>query len=191
LLRCLPYVFPVVYRGLSPPNGQSFHIPEDYQTRIIEAHKKLQNAYADTHAERTKLIARLERVKKLYSWGDLKEEHYLKEKDDITKELQLLTPPEEKSKVLDQLAEFLINVSEAWKEADQDQRNRFSRQLFQEIWVKDKQVVAVKPRPELEPFFQMSYEDWMKKIESEVAKPPGVATTSLKSPASASEITEG
>ena len=105
------------------------------------------------------------------------EEQYLKEKDDITKQLQLLTPPEEKSKVLDQLAEFLRNVSKVWKEADQNQRNRFSRQLFQEIWVKDKQVVAVKPRPELETFFQMSYEDWMKKIESEVAKPAGVATS--------------
>jgi len=154
----------------------NFHIPEDYQTRIMEAHKKLQNAYVDAQAERIRLIARLERIKKLYSWGDLKEEQYLKEKDDITKQLQLLTPPEEKSKVLDQLAEFLRNVSKAWKEADQDQRNRFSHQLFQEIWVKDKQVVAVKPRPELETFFQMSYEDWMKKIESEVAKPLGVAS---------------
>ncbi len=152
-----------------------FHIPEDYHTKIMEVHKKLQAAYVNTQAERTKLIARLERIKKLYSWGDLKEEQYLKEKDDITKELQLLNPPEEKSKVLDELAEFLRNVAKAWKEADQDQRNRFSRQLFQEIWVKDKQVVAVKPRPELEPFFQMSYDDWMKKIESEGPNPPGVA----------------
>ena len=154
---------------------ENFHIPEDYQTRIIEAHRKLQDAYADGQAERTKLIVRFERIKKLYSWGDLKEEEYLKEKDDINKELQLLTLPEEKSKVLEQLAEFLMNVSEAWKVADQEHRNGISRQLFEEIWVKDKQVVAVKPRPELESFFQISYEDWMKKIESEVANPLRVA----------------
>jgi hypothetical protein len=43
------------------------------------------------------------------------------------------------------------------------------------IWVKDKQVVAVKPRPELEPFFRLSYEEWLKKFESETPIPPGVA----------------
>ena len=43
----------------------------------------------------------------------------------------------------------------------------FGRSLFQEIWIKDKQVVAVKPQPELEPFFQLNYEEFVnKKFES-------------------------
>jgi DNA invertase Pin-like site-specific DNA recombinase len=156
---------------------ETFSIPEDYQTKIMEAHKILQDAYADTEIQRTKLITKLERLKKLYGWGDLKEDQYLKERDGINKEIQMLTPPEEKSKVLDQLAAFLRDVSEAWKEADQNQRNRVARQLFQEIWVKDKQLIAVKPRPELDPFFQISYEQWLKKIESEDPIPLGVATS--------------
>jgi len=73
------------------------------------------------------------------------------------------------------LAEFLKNVAKAWREANEEQRNKLARQLFDEIWVKDKQVIAVKPRPELKPFFQLSYEEWLKKFESENSTPPGVA----------------
>ena len=79
---------------------ENFHVPENYQTKIMEAHKKLQDAYVDVQAESAQLTAKLKRIKKLYSWGDLKEEQYLKEKDDINQELQHLTPLNEKSKIL-------------------------------------------------------------------------------------------
>lgn len=69
------------------------------------------------------------------------------------------------------------NVTKAWKEANQEQRNKLARQLFNEIWVKDKQVLAVKPRPELKPFFQLSYEEWLKKFESENPIPLGGLTS--------------
>ena len=90
--------------------------------------------------------------------------------------LRALTPPETKAKVLERLAEFLEDVPKAWKEANQEQKNKLARQLFDEIWVKDKQVIAVKPRPELKPFFQLSYEKWLKKFESENSTPLGVAS---------------
>lgn len=121
---------------------------------------------------------RLDRLMKLYSWGDMKEEQYLEEKAGILKELQRLTPAENKSKILVQLAESIKNVPQAWKEANQDQRNRIDCQLLEEIWARDKQVIAVKPRPEVEPFFQLSYQDWMKQVESENPSPLGVASIS-------------
>ena len=159
---------------------ETFHIPDDYQAQILEAHKKLQAAYDDREKKKAELEARLKRIQKMFHWGDLKEDAYLEEKADILRALQNLTPPEEKSQLLDRLADFLKSVSKAWKDANQDQRNRLARQLFEEIWVKDKQVVAVKPRPELEPFFRLSYEEWLKKFESETPKPPGVAKVYVK-----------
>jgi len=158
---------------------ETFHISEDYQAKILEAHSKLQAAYSDIETERAAMEARLERIKKLYSWGDMSEKDYLTEKDSIVRKLQTLTPYREQSLVLEQLANFLKSVVVAWKEATQDQRNRLARQLFDEIWVKDKQVIAVKPRPELEPFFKLSYEDWLSKFESESPKPSGVANSNL------------
>jgi hypothetical protein len=156
---------------------EAFHIPEDYQAKILEAHKKLQTAYDDTEKEQARLKAQLERLKKLFAWGDLSEKEYLVEKENTLQALRALTPPETKAKVLERLVEFLEDVPKAWKEANQEQRNKLARQLFDEIWVKDKQVIAVKPRPELKPFFQLSYEEWLKKFESENSTPLGVANT--------------
>lgn len=158
---------------------ETFHIPEDYQAKILEAHGKLQDVYGNTERERSRLRAQLERLKKLFAWGDLTQEQYLQEKENALRELQALTPPEVKSQALDRLAEFLSDVTKAWKEANQEQRNRLGRQLFDEIWLKDKQVIAVKPRPELKPFFQLSYEEWRKEFESESANPLRVAIATL------------
>jgi hypothetical protein len=97
----------------------------------------------------------------------------LREKENANRELQVLTPPEEKSQVLDRLAEFLKSVAETWREANQDQRNRIARQLFEEIWVKDKQVIAVKPRPELEPFSASHMRTGLGSLNRRIQAPPG------------------
>jgi site-specific DNA recombinase len=145
----------------------TFNIPDDYQAKILEAHKKLQDSFSDSEKERQKLESRLERIKELYKWGDLDRDEYLKEKSEIQRQLQLHTPLESSAKTLERLANFLVNVAEAWDEAKQEQRNKLARCLFQEVWVKDKQVLAVRPQPELAPFFKLNYEEFVnKKFES-------------------------
>jgi site-specific DNA recombinase len=143
---------------------KTFHIPEDYQQRILEAHEKLQSAYLDAKKERERLETMLERIKELYKWGDIGKEEYIRKKEQILQEIKRLTPTDGSNKGLQRLAEFLANVAKAWEEATQEQRNRLARSLFQEVWIKDKQVVAVKPQPELEPFFELNYEEFVGKI---------------------------
>jgi hypothetical protein len=62
------------------------------------------------------------------------------------------------SEELDRLAHVLANVTGAWDEATQEQRNRLATTLFGEILVEDTKVVASPPRPELEPFFKLNLE---------------------------------
>ncbi len=50
-------------------------------------------------------------------------------------------------------------MSSAWETATPEQQNRLARTLFEEIWIKDKEIVFVKPRPELDPFFRLNYEE--------------------------------
>ncbi|MBM4463171.1 MAG: recombinase family protein [Chloroflexi bacterium] len=150
---------------------ENFQIPEDYQARILEAHKKLVAAYDDTMKERSRLQSQLERNKKLFAWGDMSEEDYLAEKERIQHELRSLNLPADNEKTLERLASFLRGVGQAWRVASQEQRNSLGRQLFEEIWIKDRQVMAVKPRQELEPFFRMSYEEWRTKFESAASNP--------------------
>ena len=64
---------------------------------------------------------------------------------------------------LDKLAEFLSSAARAWSEANQEQRNRLGRSLFQEIRIGDKQVVAVKAQAEFGPFFRVNYEEGFSK----------------------------
>ena len=143
---------------------KTFHIPEDYQSKILEAHRKLQAAYDNTDKERARWEAQLERIKNLYKWGDMSEEDYRREREATQRELKALDPVESQTKNLDRLAEFLANVAEAWEVANGEQRNKLARSLFQEVWIKDKQVVAVKPQPELEPFFKLNYEEFVNKM---------------------------
>ena len=137
---------------------RTFHIPEDYREKILDAHRKLQAAYDDTDSQRARLEARLERMKELYGWGDITKEEYLAEREAIHKELKALAPIDEQGRDLYKLANFLTDVANAWDEADQEQRNKLARCLFQEVWIRDKEVVAVKPQPELKPFFDLNYE---------------------------------
>ena len=47
---------------------------------------------------------------------------------------------------LERLAHFLVNVADAWREANQEQRNKLARVLFEEIRLDSGgKVVTVKP----------------------------------------------
>ena len=78
------------------------------------------------------------------------------------KRLDALAPKLVETDHLDKLATFLGDVSSAWDVATQEQRNKLVRALFDEVWVEDKTVVAVKPLPELDPFFRLNYEEFVK-----------------------------
>ena len=137
----------------------TFVIPEDYQQKILEAHRRLQAAYADPKGQRERLEASLKRLREQYRWGHLSRAEYLAEYEETEHQLRNLSPLEGKGHDLERLAHFLANVADAWREANQEQRNKLARTLFEDIRLdNDHKVVAVKPRPELAPFFQVSYE---------------------------------
>ena len=84
--------------------------------------------------------------------------------EDIQKQLRLLSPVEVRDNHLVKLAQFLANVAGAWDEANQEQRNKLAKTLFEKILVENNRVVAVKPRPEFEPFFKLNFDCHAKDI---------------------------
>ncbi len=149
-----------VYESQTVDYLAAFSIPEDYQQRILQAHADLKTTQQDAEHERHRLETQLRRAKELYEWGDYSKAQYVARRDGISRKLDSL-PAAEASKpdVLAKLAEFLADVPAAWKAATQEQRNKLARNLFDEVWLQDKEVVAVKPRPELDPFFRLNYEE--------------------------------
>ncbi|MBM4462798.1 MAG: hypothetical protein FJ012_05605 [Chloroflexi bacterium] len=137
---------------------EAFHIPDDYQQKIMEAHTRLQSAY-DVDKQRSLLQTRLQRVKDLYEWGHKAKEEYLADYAEIQREMQQLPPIEaDKREMLEKLALFLRDITGAWEQATQEQRNRLASCLLEAVWIKDKKVLAVTPRAEFRPFFDLQYE---------------------------------
>ncbi len=113
----------------------------------------------DAEADRKRLERQLERERDLYRMGDVTKAEYERRRDDVRKQLDALAPVPGGSDSLPLLAEFLADVASAWEAATPEQQNKLARTLFEEIWIKDKEVVFVKPRPELDPFFRLNYEE--------------------------------
>ena len=140
----------------------TFHIPEAYQQRILAAQRELEKSYSDAEAKKERLERRLKRVKELYEWGDYPKAEYETKRDKILDQLSNLNVPRQSEEHLEKMAQFLADVPAAWMAATQEQRNKLALCLFSEVWLKDKNVIAVKPLPQLEPFFHLNYEDFCK-----------------------------
>lgn len=136
---------------------RAFHIPEDYQERILEAHLKIASAYHEVEQQRAKLRERLERIKDLYELGHKSRQEYLADYAAIQRELEALPDATADSEELEKLASFLEDITLAWEDATQEQRHRLASHLFEAVWIKDKQLLAVTPRPDFGPFFDLQY----------------------------------
>ena len=139
---------------------ETFHIPENYQQRILQAQQVLEKAYSDTEAQKKRLESQLNRAKELYVSGDYSKADYEAKRDKILDQLRSLIVPRQPAEHLEKMAQFLADVPAAWSAATPEQRNKLARYLFDQVWLKDKKVIAVKPVPELEPFFRLNYEDF-------------------------------
>ena len=71
---------------------------------------------------------------------------------------------------------FLENVATAWEKVTNEQKNRLARQMFDVVWTNDEKVVAVRPRAELRPFFQVSEYCQEKSLSGD---PDGIRTRDL------------
>ena len=118
----------------------------------------MQSAYDDVSKQSDGLERQLQRARELYEWGHKSKKEYWADYNMIQAQLQSLAPAKDQARGMERLALFLKDVSEAWKQADQQQRNRLAKQLFDIVWIKDKKVLAVTPRPEFKPFFDLQYE---------------------------------
>ena len=136
---------------------ESFHIPSDYQERILEMYKNIQSA-CDIEEEKRALEGRLHRAQDLYKWGHISREEYLAESFEIRKDLGQIKAFDPKGNGLDVLAAFLKDLALAWNKSSQEQKNNLANCLFETVWTQDKKVVAVTPRPEFTPFFDLQYD---------------------------------
>jgi hypothetical protein len=102
----------------------------------------------------------MKRARELYEWGDYSKAEYETRRDKILDQLRSLIVPRQPVEHLEKMAGFLADVPASWDAATPEQRGKLAQCLFEQVWLKDKQVVAVKPLQELEPFFRLNYKEF-------------------------------
>ena len=106
-----------------------------------------------------------------YETIGISQREYLEYHKDIEYQLRQLAPSANGQKGLEQLARFLADVAGAWAEANKEQRNKLARVLFEEVRLDSGgMVVAVRPRPELEPFSDLNHEAMQEKMSQDFEK---------------------
>ena len=79
-----------VYESQLASYLNTFHIPEDYQQRLLEAQQDLEKAYCDVAMQKERLERQLKRTKELYEWGDYSKTEFETHRDNILDQLRTL-----------------------------------------------------------------------------------------------------
>ena len=114
-----------------------------------------QGQSSDAKIARARVERRVARLKEVYLLGDMDPAEYQRRRADLLAARDALPLASATSEdVARRLAGFLADLPSAWAVATPDERNRLARQLLAEAIIDNRTVVAVKPRPELLPFFR-------------------------------------
>jgi hypothetical protein len=136
----------------------SIHLPRDYQRIVLEAYQKEDEAGPGFGKQRQMLESKLKRLKALFTWGDLSEGEYREQRDQAKSDLAALPPATSSKKdELQRLASYLRDVGLAWRSANQEQRNRLARTLFEAIRVEDRTIKGVTPQIEFTPLLVLNH----------------------------------
>jgi len=98
--------------------------------------------------ETDKLKAQLDRLAKLFMYGDVDESFYLKESSKLKQEIHKAENAHDVE--LDQvivLGQIVENIDEIWTIATLEEKEQLAKQLFEKIYMKDTTIVAVEPTP--------------------------------------------
>jgi hypothetical protein len=108
---------------------------------------------AQTAQQRGDLEERLRRTRDLYELGDLKRAEYVARRDAITTQLTALAPGPTHD--LRHARKALEDFEIFWtKETNPDAKRQFLQLIFDGIWLDERKVVAVQPKPSFLAFFE-------------------------------------
>ncbi len=134
----------------------TFKLPENIVTDLLAMYEHIADGRDNSAARTRELTLRLNRIKELYSWGDMKRTDYLSEREHLQLEIASLTARSDQRELLSQASMFLNDLPAAWHQGQPAQRNALANLTFQSVEITDTVVTAVVPTKELAPFFNLA-----------------------------------
>ncbi len=124
-------------------------LPDDAVEKALAQYAEDSKKVGKPENERKRLELRLERLKELYSWGDIDRSVYQRERDQIQQQLRTLAPERQRRHSVKKLVDFIKRISTVWSVATPVERNQLLGRIVEKIVVKDGQVIDIVPRPDL------------------------------------------
>ena len=120
----------------------------------IELRRRLETpSVAVAGRQRTRLLTRLEQLKKQHGWGDLSDGDYQAQRDAVRVALAAL-PDDDRIRSFDAYRARLLALPEAIAVASPARREELCRILVERVVVRDREVAAIDWTPPARPFFE-------------------------------------
>ncbi len=124
----------------------SMHLPRNWRDRIEKlAQRPIAKQGEQQSQLRRSYKKQLERLQKLFTLGDISEESYLQQRNDINNKLDQLVPLSVEISDIVALGDVLETIKPLWKAATAEEKRKLVESLFTKVYVKDGVIKAVVP----------------------------------------------
>jgi DNA invertase Pin-like site-specific DNA recombinase len=131
--------------------SSAWRLPADWRAEI--ARTTVSEARAGERDRQKQLAATLERLKKMYQWGDIEEAEYRAQASELRGQMAVMAKPSIGG--LEAVADALLNVGPAWSIADPEVREAIPPLMLKTIEVEQGEIAAWVVRAELRPLLDL------------------------------------
>jgi hypothetical protein len=132
---------------------------EVIRTARTELRRRVQTPdVADLGRQRARLMTRLEKLKKQHGWGDISDEVYQAQRDEVCTALAGLPESDDRIAHFDSYRTRILALPEAIAVASPAHREELCRIVLERVVVRDREVEAIDWVPAVRPFFKRQRE---------------------------------
>lgn len=129
-------------------------LPKTQIARVVNERSRISTPDRPESGELRRLTQARDRAAEMFEWGHIERSDYLRQRDELERGIESLERSTPNDEQLRQFARLMDDLGAAWAAADDEGKNRLAHSILEAVWIENKRVVAVTPRPELTPVFE-------------------------------------
>ncbi|MBM2825438.1 MAG: Recombinase protein [Dehalococcoidales bacterium] len=123
------------------------------------------------HQEQAKLERALTNLRKQHLWGDISDDDYKQEKQELERHFRAIAPATTPIYCpnFDRAEQLLANLTALWNHpgTTDNQRESFIKEVFHQIHLRGSRLVAIEPKPDYQPLFACIMAEGVRKCRGE------------------------
>ena len=145
-------------------------LDQEWKEAVMRALSNGQDLPSD-HQEQAKLERALTNLRKQHLWGDIGDDDYKQEKQELEQHFTAIAPAAAPTYRLnfDRAAQLLTDLPALWKHpgTTDNQRELFIKEVFQQIRVRGSSLVSIEPKLDYQPMFACIIAEGVRKSRGE------------------------